>query len=84
MQKILSCSMRFSLFSPVSGWCVPIASGKRVILAMPALFHNQEFSMLADKSMQMFYGEEDAVRMPGRRENRRKMSVKIEGKMGLN
>jgi len=51
---------------------------------MPALFHNQEFSMLADKSMQMFYGEEDAVRMPGRRENRRKMSVKIEGKMGLN
>jgi hypothetical protein len=28
---------------------------------MPALFHNQEFSMRSDKSAQMFYGEEGAA-----------------------
>jgi hypothetical protein len=46
MQKILSCSMRFSLLSH-------FPAGP----AVTALFHNQEFTAYADKSMQMFYGE---------------------------
>jgi hypothetical protein len=28
---------------------------------MPALFHNQESTAWADKSAQMFYGEEEGV-----------------------
>ncbi|WP_162490552.1 hypothetical protein [Herbaspirillum hiltneri] len=57
MQKILSCSMRFSLFSLVAGWSALDCMLQAGRLAMPALFHNQESAARADKSAQMFYGE---------------------------
>jgi len=77
--------MRFSLFSLVAGWCaVDCKLQATGCLAMSALFHNQESSLQADKTTQMFYGEEGGRGVQGVRKNFQKREGETEEEMGLN